>query len=99
MGGRCRCPEDSVTESALQSMLPWGMGICALMVLVWLARIGSKGATAYLMAVAFAAFGGVMAAMLYGWPLWTRYVLGFVVLACLLADFANRAANQQRGQS
>lgn len=75
--------------------LGWGMLVCAVMTVIWLFRVKSKGPTAWIMAAAFVAMGGLMYAIQQaaaGWVIWS--LAGLLVLLLVL-DAAVRAANRQ----
>lgn len=86
-----------MTGGMFRSFLSGGMVLCALMILVWVARLRSRGATAVLMAAAFAAFGALLYAISVEAGIWVRVALSALVGALLLADFAVRARNQTGG--
>jgi hypothetical protein len=68
-----------------------GIVLCALMAVVWLFRIKSKGATAWLMAAAFLALGALFFAFRDQWPLGLQIGIGALVLVLLVADGVVRA--------
>ncbi len=79
-----------------QLFLSAAMLVCALMIVVWLFRIRSKGASAYLMASAFAVFAGLLYAIKQEASTPIRVVLGIVLALLLGADVAVRASRQAR---
>ncbi len=81
------------------AMLNGGMLVCSLMAIVWLLRIRSKGATAYLMASAFVVFAALLYAIREEGAMWIRYVLGSALALLLGADVAYRAARQAADRS
>lgn len=71
-----------------------GMLICALMIVVWLLRVRSKGLGAWLMASAFAVFGFLLFAMKNEAPRSLLIGLGVSLFALLVGDAAVRLRNQ-----
>lgn len=77
----------------LPLMLNWGMGICAVMAVVWLFRAKSKKLRAFVMAGAFGAFALVL--FLIKQEVTQLYIVGAGVLlfALLAIDAAMRFAD------
>lgn len=78
------------------AFLVGAMAICAIMALVWLLRVRSKGLSAWLMALAFVCFGGLCASLRAEAPQALSWTLGGAVALLLAADFAARAARDAK---
>jgi hypothetical protein len=76
------------------SFLLGAMAISAIMVLIWLARAKSKGVSAYMMAGAFAAFGGMSFVLRNEGSQNVAWGLAVLLVLFLFGDFAARSARQ-----
>lgn len=72
------------------------MLLCAVMALIWVVRIRSRGLGASAMALAFLLLGGLTYALQTGAPTWSVVTLGAGLALCLVADFALRIARPPR---
>ncbi|HVL38583.1 MAG TPA: hypothetical protein VM328_04245 [Fimbriimonadaceae bacterium] len=80
-----------MTLSEYQLFLSIGMGLCGLMVLVNLMRVGSRGASAYVMASAFAVAGGGLYLVMIEAPRPALYASAALLAALLIVDVAIRS--------
>jgi len=80
------------------SVLYAGMGLCVLMIVFNLARVKKRGVSAYFLAGAFAAFAGILFALLQGNDT-AIYVLAPILCLLLVADGALRSAKLQKKES
>ncbi|MBX7131616.1 MAG: hypothetical protein K1X67_02945 [Fimbriimonadaceae bacterium] len=83
----------------VDAMLTGGVFLSALMILVWLARLKSQGARAYVMASAFACMGGLILALKQGLSPVLLWSLGVLVFGCLVADFVIKLGRQAKENS
>lgn len=79
------------------ALLTGGLFICAAMILVWLLRLRSQGARAYVMALAFASLGGFILAYRSQAPALLLWVLGALLVAFLAGDVMIKAFRQAKG--
>jgi hypothetical protein len=77
------------------AVLNGGLLICAAMILVWLLRLRSQGARAYVMALAFACLGGLILAYRSG-ATGLQWGLAAGLVGLLIADVLIKAARQAR---
>ena len=80
-----------MTRSEFHLFLEVAMGICALMIIVNLARFGSRGVSAMLLAGAFAVLGGLFLALILEAAMVLVAVLGVIVGGLLIGDFLIRS--------
>ena len=83
----------------VDAMLTGGVLLSALMILVWLARLKSQGARAYVMASAFACMGGLILAFKQGLSPILLWTLGVLVLGFLIADMVIKLGRQAKENS
>jgi hypothetical protein len=83
-----------LSEEFFAGFLNGVMLLCAVMALFWVARVRTKGLTAWLMACAFLLFGALAYALAQGAPLWVRIALSAGLALCLGADIAARASRK-----
>lgn len=72
------------------------MLLCAVMALVWIVRIRSRGFGACAMVLAFLMLGGLTYALRVDAPTWTVVTLGIGLAVCLAADFVLRLARPRQ---
>jgi hypothetical protein len=86
-----------VTSSEFDVFLSGAAWICALMAIVVLFRVRSRGVAAYIMSVAFLALGGVLYLVKTGAPQPWIIAGGVLVGALLLLDLLVRSSQQANG--
>ena len=85
-----------MTRSEFELFLAGGMLVCALMALIALLRLKSKGASGWIQAAGFLAMGGTLW-LLKADASQALITGGFVlVLSLLFADFAYRSAQRNK---
>lgn len=89
-------PDAAATTQTVDMVYLGVMIASAVFIPIWLLRIPTKGASAYLMASAFAALGALAWAIRADAPLPFRITLMVVMAGCLLADVVVRSARQAR---
>lgn len=87
-----------MTRAEFETFLVAGAGLCALMILISIARYRSRGVNSLLMGGAFAAMGCLLLAIRAEAPKPLLYLLGAAGIACLFGDFALRSARQEGSQ-
>ncbi len=80
-----------MTEAEFQNALAWGMGVCAFMIVVSLARYKQRGASAYIQATSFAVLGALLYAIRLELSRTVQTTIGVVLAALLIADFVARS--------
>ena len=83
----------------VDAMLTGGVLLSALMIHVWLARLKSQGARAYVMASAFACMGGLILAFKQGLSPLLLWSLGILIFGCLVADLVIKLGRQAKENS
>ena len=83
----------------VDAMLTGGVLLSALMILVWLVRLKSQGARAYVMASAFACMGCLILAFQQALPTVVLWILGFMLIGFLIADLIIKAGRQVKENS
>jgi len=73
-----------------------GILVCAVMIVVWVFRLRSRGASGYLMSLAFAVLGALFFALRQDAPVWVIATLAVALAVLLGADVAVRSAEHYR---
>ncbi len=80
-----------MTESEFRNALAWGMGVCAFMIVVSLARYRQRGTSAYIQAASYAVMGALLYAIRLGLAQPVQIAIGVVLAALFVADFVSRS--------
>jgi hypothetical protein len=83
-----------LTSGEFELFLTGAMALCALMAIVVLFRVRSRGAAALVMSLAFLALGGVLYLLRIAAPQSWIIALSVLVAVLLLVDFLLRAGQQ-----
>ncbi len=80
-----------MTEAEFRIALAWGMGVCAFMIVVSLARYRQRGTSAYIQAASYAVMGALLYAIRLGLSQPVQIAIGVVLAALFVADFVSRS--------
>lgn len=80
-----------MTEAEFRNALAWGMGVCAFMIVVSLARYRQRGTSAYIQAASFAVMGALLYAIRIEFDRRLQIAFGVVLGALFVADFVSRS--------
>lgn len=80
-----------MTQSEFRLFLDGAMALCAVLAIINVARYRSRGASAYILAVAFLVAGGALYLLHQDAPINQVYAAGAFVLLLLFLDLAVRS--------
>jgi hypothetical protein len=80
-----------MTEAEFRNALAWGMGVCAFMIVVSLARYRQRGTSAYIQAASYAVMGALLYAVRAGSSQSAQVALGGALALLFVADFVARS--------
>lgn len=83
-------------QQLYHTFLDGGILVCAIMIIVWVFRLRSRGLSGYLMSTAFVVLGALFVALRQEAPRWVIATLAISLAIVLGADVAVRSAEHYR---
>jgi len=84
-----------MSDQQFQVYLSCGMLVCAVMTVVSLLRVRSRGPRSYCLALGFVAMGFLLNGFRMKWPGATLGDIGVALVLCLIGDFILRSRERQ----